>query len=125
MMHTVKRRGSAMRPNPCGALYDLGILAGHPANLTVDGDGVPVVAGGGDVVKCHTSFDRGDGAIVRAVAHADIDAAAGDGNRRAQRLRFLRFGGRVGRTSLVDVYKRQALSSVMRACSINAVPPFC
>ena len=46
-----------MRPNPCGALYDLGILAGHPANLTVDGDGVPAVAGGGDVVKGHEDPD--------------------------------------------------------------------
>ena len=96
MMHTVKRRGSAMRPNPCGALYDLGILAGHPADLPVDDDGIPAIVGGGDVVKGHSCLDRGDDAIVRAVAHADVDAAAGDGHRYAQRLRLLRLGGRIG-----------------------------
>ena len=72
-----------------------GILPGHPANLTVDGDGVPAVAGGGDVIEGHTRLDRGDDAVIRAITHADIDAAASNGHRRAQRLWFLRLDGRI------------------------------
>ena len=64
--------------------------------MPVDHNGVPAVAGGGDVVKGHARAGRGNDAVIRAVAHADIDAAAGDSDRRAQQLRLLRPGGRVG-----------------------------
>ena len=53
------------------------------------------------MIKGHACLDRSDGAIICAVAHADIDAAAGDGNRRAQRLRFLRFSRNIVPTLLV------------------------
>ena len=48
------------------------------------------------MVKGHARLDRGNDAVIRAVAHADVDAAAGNGHRYAQRFRLLRLGGRIG-----------------------------
>ena len=59
------------------------ILAGNPADLRIDHDGVPAVFSGGHPLKGRSVLYGGDAAILRVVAHTDVDRAAAAHNAKA------------------------------------------
>ena len=54
----------------------LAVLAGNPADLRVDHNGMPAVLSGGDPFKGRTILHGSNASVLGVVTHTDVDGAA-------------------------------------------------
>ena len=125
---TKKKRHSRRNNSESAALVGLfdcfAVLAGNPADLRINHDSMPAVSGGGDPFESRAVLHRGDAAILRVVAHTNVDraAAAHDAHLLADGHRlFGRVGVRRGITFAFVIIRHSVHQSLMGFTAIEAV----